>query len=1135
MSEMTIQGVIEAELIWTPLGARGVGIKSVEKTGTDGLVDTYTVTFTDGHTTTYQVRNGETGPQGPVGPQGETGPRGPIGETGSTGPQGPVGETGPQGPRGEKGDRGETGATGATGATGPRGATGPQGPTGPTGPTGPVGETGPKGDDGFSPSVKVEETDEGVRITVTNKDSSQSVDIASGGTSKTPRLWLLDGSKDDYVGEMKDSANLANFIGAEEANKETVLPGDLVFLLKDGYVAKVKQLQTVMGSSFAVLEDAGATTTQPLRDHNEDEAAHPAIQELIQALQKKVNEFLDVDVETADQLSELIALIEGNADLIEAITTGKVSVSDIANNLTTDNAKKVLSAAQGVVLKGLIDGKLEASKLTEAINEALAQAKASGEFDGKDGAAGKDGESGATFTPNVDADGNLSWSNDKGLANPAARNIKGPAGKDGNPGKDGEPGADGVSPTVSVQTITGGHRVSITDKNGTKTFDVLNGANGDTGPSGTNTGIVGTELTSGANLNKLDMSGTERIKVFTASLGPTLNGTPYGDNVSGYCPTIVNIRCGGLGASVYQIWIGDNTSGGNAESYVRTGNVAGTNWKAWSKMYPSAGGGGGVSSWNDLTDKPFYSEMVEKDFYPETQITTDEDSDFVALLENEMLLELGKTYLVNWNGTSYELDSFEFSADGMSAVCIGNGAMMGGADNGAPFVIACGPGLVTMIMTAEAGTYTFSVKIVEEKVHHLDPKYIKDMYSEEVCEYDEITWDGNTEKPAIGAFYRVCEATYDLPGAPSSAVIKLKDGAEVEAGDIVIEDQGSLVQFFNRVSNTIKIEVVKIVKEETNIDGELFPVGVYFAKLDQVNLLTTYLAIPGYTFVEKKVKHIDPKYIKDMYHEEEVTEPLTITFDGDVSGKVTATIMPMVKVSDVLPTVEELNSGTLNMSFNGQTQDVPMSEMVIDDGTQFGAPAVMIKTGSNADYPIVMVTYEGNFDFGEGVVFPEAGVYFMNDHSAPTINSLSLESIKRTVIHPIDPKYLPNTNAAKAYELSGTSFSADAATLLEISNAWKIKGVAACVYNGQTYSVIGIEIDSLDALATLLLSNARTTLTSPAEFHLYTLKYGGENNGFQPVMNSKELYLLSSTSGSTKRFKITVNDSGTLSVTEVTA
>jgi hypothetical protein len=36
------------------------------------------------------------------------------------------------------------------------------------------------------------------------------------------------------------------------------------------------------------------------------------------------------------------------------------------------------------------------------------------------------GENGATFIPNVDSNGNLSWTNNKGLANPNTVNIKGP-------------------------------------------------------------------------------------------------------------------------------------------------------------------------------------------------------------------------------------------------------------------------------------------------------------------------------------------------------------------------------------------------------------------------------------------------------------------------------------------------------------------------------------------------------------------------------------------------------------------------------------------------------------------------------------------------------------------------------------
>lgn len=48
-------------------GAEGNGIRSITKTGTSGLVDTYTITFDDGSTTTYTVTNGAKGDKGDTG------------------------------------------------------------------------------------------------------------------------------------------------------------------------------------------------------------------------------------------------------------------------------------------------------------------------------------------------------------------------------------------------------------------------------------------------------------------------------------------------------------------------------------------------------------------------------------------------------------------------------------------------------------------------------------------------------------------------------------------------------------------------------------------------------------------------------------------------------------------------------------------------------------------------------------------------------------------------------------------------------------------------------------------------------------------------------------------------------------
>lgn len=57
----------------------------------------------------------------------------------------------------------------------------------------------------------------------------------------------------------------------------------------------------------------------------------------------------------------------------------------------------------------------------------------------------------------------------------ALRMLKKMGGGSGGGGKDGK---DGVSPTISVTAIVGGHTVSITDVNGTQSFNVMDGKDG---------------------------------------------------------------------------------------------------------------------------------------------------------------------------------------------------------------------------------------------------------------------------------------------------------------------------------------------------------------------------------------------------------------------------------------------------------------------------------------------------------------------------------------------------------------------------------------------------------------------------------------------------------------------------------
>ena len=109
-------------------------------------------------------------------------------------------------------------------------------------------------------------------------------------------------------------------------------------------------LQTQIDSLESIKADKTEITA-----HNTSNTAHNDIRLLIQNLTTKLNTIADSDDSTLDQMSEIVEYIKNNKELIDSITTTKVSVSDIINNLVTNVTNKPLSAAMGVELKALID------------------------------------------------------------------------------------------------------------------------------------------------------------------------------------------------------------------------------------------------------------------------------------------------------------------------------------------------------------------------------------------------------------------------------------------------------------------------------------------------------------------------------------------------------------------------------------------------------------------------------------------------------------------------------------------------------------------------------------------------------------------------------------------------------------
>ena len=226
-------------------------------------------------------------------------------------------------------------------------------------------------------------------------------------------------------------------------------------LVEDGYVAVPASVNAQPGSGCVTFEGsdgAKVMTSADLRyrvsansgteDGTEPEPGTPAWQQLVDAVHTDATaaEQAKTDAQTAAQQSEASAQKAGRA-LADTVDAKEDALKAIGDKQTA--ATQAVDTARDKALQ-----QVETS--TEAAETAASEAATSA--------------------------GNASQSAQK-----AAGSLQ--ELKEGIAAGDfkGEPGNDGKSPVVTVTDIENGHRVSITDKDGTKTIDVLNGQTGKTG------------------------------------------------------------------------------------------------------------------------------------------------------------------------------------------------------------------------------------------------------------------------------------------------------------------------------------------------------------------------------------------------------------------------------------------------------------------------------------------------------------------------------------------------------------------------------------------------------------------------------------------------------------------------------
>lgn len=158
--------------------------------------------------------------------------------------------------------------------------------------------------------------------------------------------------------------------------------------------------------------------------------------------------------------------------------------------------------------------------------------------------------------------------------------------------------------------------------------------------------------------------------------------------------------------------------------------------------------GGGVSSWNDLTDKPFYEDedgtihpiegkylpegtpWVEEgkgsEIFPETTAFFEVGTVLGApevVLESKPSLVVGETYVVTWDGKEYRCVCQHLAGNSggvyMDALVLGNTSVFGNPDTGEPFIIGdmSHPMSLGLAVSIEgSGDHTF--KINEGTIAH---------------------------------------------------------------------------------------------------------------------------------------------------------------------------------------------------------------------------------------------------------------------------------------------------------------------------------------------------------------------------------------------------------------------------------
>lgn len=318
---------------------------------------------------------------------------------------------GPQGPKGEKGEKGDKGAAG---------------PTGPQGPKGEKGEKGDPGEKGVDGTVAFES------LTPEQKESLRGVSITAVSIDTDGNLTITfsDG----------DSENVGNVIGPQGVPGPKGDKGDVGPVGPQGPQGE-KGEQGKDGTSLNILGTKESEADLPLSAEKND----------AYLINGEMWVFDGTNWNNAGK-------IQGPQGPQGPVGPQGSKGDPGPQGVKGDPGEKGGTGVRGITFTPVVDSKGNISwsndgglENPQTVNITGPQGDTGAKGDvgpqgekGEVGGAGPKGDKGTTFIPSVDTDGNISWSNTDGIANPETVNIKGPKG---------DKGSDATVPIATIEIL----------------------------------------------------------------------------------------------------------------------------------------------------------------------------------------------------------------------------------------------------------------------------------------------------------------------------------------------------------------------------------------------------------------------------------------------------------------------------------------------------------------------------------------------------------------------------------------------------------------------------------------------------------------------------------------------------------